>query len=398
MWQGRLLLQRPSGCRAAQAAASAAGQRPLASARWRRGRLAQAALGFVCGLLYLPAAPVAAGERPSTNAVSTTGLPAPAPARVIIAQDPRAIKAFTPRLEVIRALVDEGLTNLTGKPTPPLAWRSLLSTQEVIGLKVFSAPGPNSGTHPAVVEAVVQSLLAAGVPAKQLIIWDKQLGHLRLAGFCALADRYGLRAAGSQEAGYDTNQFYESPLLGQLVWADHEFGQKGEGVGRKSFVSKLVSQQMTKIINISPLLNHNLAGVSGNLYGLAFGSVDNTLRFAGSAERLATAVPEIYALPVVGDRVVLNIVDALVAQYHGEERSLLHYSGVPSQLRFSTDPVALDVLSIQELERLRAAAQAPPVKPSLQLYQNAAVLELGVADPRNIQVETVTPTLPSPAR
>ena len=36
---------------------------------------------------------------------------------------------------------------------------------------------------------------------------------------------------------------------------------------------------MTKIINVTPLLNHNLAGVSGILYGLAIGSVDNTLRF-----------------------------------------------------------------------------------------------------------------------
>jgi len=397
MWQGRLLLRRPSGCPDAQAAPLAGGGRPLARGRWRRDRRAGAALGLVCGLIYLRLALAVASEGPSTNAVSMTGLLGPAPARVIIAQDPEAISAFTPRLEVIRALVDGGLTNLTGKPTPLLAWRSLLSTQEVVGIKVFSAPGPNSGTHPAVVEAVVQSLLAAGLPAKQLIIWDKQLGHLRLAGFCALADRYGLRAAGSQEAGYDTNKFYESPLLGQLVWADHEFGQKGAAVGRKSFVSKLVSQQMTKIINISPLLNHNLAGVSGNLYGLAFGSVDNTLRFAGSAERLATAVPEIYALPVLGDRVVLNIVDALVAQYYGEERSLLHYSGVPGQLRFSTDPVALDVLSIQELERLREAADAPPVKPNLQLYQNAAVLELGVADPRNIQVETLGAP-PSPTR
>jgi hypothetical protein len=126
--------------------------------------------------------------------------------------------------------------------------------------------------------------------------------------------------------------------------------------------------------------------------------VDNTLRFASEADRLATAVPEIYALPVLGDRVVLNIVDALVAQYYGEERSLLHYARVPGQLRFSTDPVALDVLSIQELERLREAAHAPPAKPNFQLYQNAAMLEIGVADPGRIQIETLNlgPARPAP--
>ena len=44
------------------------------------------------------------------------------------------------------------------------------------------------------------------------------------------------------------------------------------------------------------------------------GSVDNTIRFSTQIDRLVTAVPEIYALPILGDRVVLNIVDALAAQ------------------------------------------------------------------------------------
>ena len=61
-------------------------------------------------------------------------------------------------------------------------------------------------------------------------------------------------------------------------------------------MSKLVTRTMTKIISIAPLLNHNQAGVCGHLYGLSLGSVDNTHRFEGSAERLATAVPEIYSL------------------------------------------------------------------------------------------------------
>src|SRR6185369_5874128 len=112
----------------------------------------------------------------------------------------------------------------------------------------------------------------------------------------------------------------DNPILGQLVWSDLEFGRKGDGVGRKSFVSKLLVQGMTKIINITPLLNHNSAGVCGNLYSLAAGSVDNVLRFESDSRRLATAVPEIYALPSIGDRVVLNITDALICQYHGEQR------------------------------------------------------------------------------
>jgi hypothetical protein len=236
------------------------------------------------------------------------------------------------------------------------------------------------------VEAVVKSLLAAGHPPKQIVVWDKHLSDLRQARFFELAERYGVRVAGAAEAGYDEKTFYDSALLGQLVWGDLEFGQKGEGIGRKSHVSKLVTQQMTKIINITPLLNHSFAGVSGSLWGLALGSVDNTIRFESDADRLATGVPEIIALPALGDRVVLNIVDALICQYQGEEKTLLHYSAALNQLWFSTDPVALDVLSIQELERQRKAANARTVKTNPELYQNASLLEIGVSDPSHVDV------------
>ena len=144
---------------------------------------------------------------------------------------------------------------------------------------------------------------------------------------------------------------------------------------------------MTKIINITPLLNNPLAGVAGNLYGLTSGSVDNFARFEEPA-RMARAVPEIFALPALSDHVVLNIVDALICQYEGSERSLLHYSATLNQLRFSKDPVALDVLSLKELERQRQAQGAPAPKPNPDLYNNAALLELGVSELKRIDTET----------
>jgi hypothetical protein len=166
---------------------------------------------------------------------------------------------------------------------------------------------------------------------------------------------------------------------------------KGEGVGRKSFVSALLTKEVTKIINVSPLLNNYSAGVCGNLHSLALGSVDNTIRFEGSAPRLAQAIPEIYALPALGDRAALHIVDALICQYEGEQIGRLHHSIELNQLRISTDPVALDVLSVQEINEQRVRAEGALLSHTnhLDLYRNAALLELGVADPDRIDVQTV---------
>ena len=87
---------------------------------------------------------------------------------------------------------------------------------------------------------------------------------------------------------------------------------------------------------------------------------------------------------------VLNITDALICQYEGGERGLLHYSATLNELRFSRDPVALDVLSMQELTA-SASSPRPVIKPNLELYSNAALLQLGVDDMKRIQVDKLSP-------
>jgi hypothetical protein len=318
--------------------------------------------------------------------IERTGAPA---TLVVVVEDPKATEAFRARAEPVEAMVERGVMKLTGKSDSRAAWLSLVSTQDTVGLKVYSRPGPNSGTRPAVVAAVARGLIAAGLPPGQIIIWDRDEAELRDAGFIQLGEQLHVLVAASTKAGWNDTNFYKTPLIGNLVFGDLEFEQKGDGIGQKSFVSKLVTDKMTKIINITPLLNHNEAGVCGNLYGLAMGSVDNTLRFEGEPGRLAQAVPEIYALPILGDRVVLNITDALICQYEGGQRGLLHYSTMLNQLRFSRDPVALDVLSIKELDRQRRSAQAANLRPNLELYRNAALLELGVSDLSRMRIETL---------
>ena len=137
-----------------------------------------------------------------------------------------------------------------------------------------------------VVAAVIESLLRSGMTAGKIVIWDRRLVDLRLAGYYELAAKYNVGIAGAVDEGFDPTSFYPTPLLGKLVYGDLEFGQKGEGIGRNSYVSKLLTKRLTKIINVTPLLNHNQAGVSGALYGLAMASVDNILRFE-EPERLA---------------------------------------------------------------------------------------------------------------
>jgi len=214
---------------------------------------------------------------------------------------------------------------------------------------------------------------------------------LRAAGFFRLGRKLGVRVAGAADSGYDASVFYlpDSPVIGALVWGDLEFGQTNQDAGKRSFVSKLVSQQLTKIISVAPLINENSAGMCGHFFSLALGSVDNTRRFENDPDRLAVALPEIIALPSIGDRVTLNITDALLGQYQGGPAGYLQYSTILNQIWFSRDPVALDLLALKELAREAKNFGTKPLPTNFEIYTNATLLQLGENDPAKIQIEKV---------
>ena len=312
-----------------------------------------------------------------------------AASRVVVVENPKATKHFLPKTSELPGMIEHGIQRLTGKANSKLAWKSLVSSNDVIGIKVFSSPGRTVGTRPEVVEALIKNMVTAGISPSHIVIWDKRIGDLYLAGFREIASRQNVRLSSATDEGWNIDEAYENAILGTPVWGDLEFEKKGPNVGRKSHVSKLLTSQITKIISVTPLLNNNSAGVSGNLYSLSLGSVDNSVRFESSAERMSTAIPEIYALAPISEHTILCLTDALICQYQGEHDTLLHYSTPLNQIWFSTDPVAADVLALNELDRQRERFGAPPQKFESDLYKNAALLELGVCDLKKITVERV---------
>jgi hypothetical protein len=308
--------------------------------------------------------------------------------RVVVVHDDRATETLQARPAVVKTMIRDGIARLTGKTNATAAWLSLVSTNDRVVIKVFSTPGASSGTRLPCVEAVAMDLIEAGVAKTHITILDRRMSDLRNAGYPALAEKLGINLTGSVEAGFDTNAAYENPIPGTLLAGDTEFGQTGEGIGRKSYITKAITHA-DKIISIVPLLNNNDAGVTGHLFSTALGVVDNAHRFEGRTDRLLSALPEIYGQPQIFDHVVLNITDALICQYQGENRSLLHYSIPLNQLWFSKDAVALDTLALVELERQRDIAKIAKTPVPAEIYANAELMELGVANPRRIRIETL---------
>ncbi len=217
--------------------------------------------------------------------------------RVIRVRDAESTRFLTPNPTRVRAMLDRALLKLTAQPNARAAWRTLVIPADIIGLKVDAQHGPMAGTRPAVVEAVARSLMDADIPARQIVIWDRSLEELKKAGYESLAKSLGVRLAGARDAGYESHPNFDVTLTHPLQPGDRHFGKpENAQQERLSHLSKLLTRELTCIINLHPLIAHPVTGSRGHLDALGLDSADNTARFGKSPHHLRLAVPNFYLM------------------------------------------------------------------------------------------------------
>lgn len=314
-------------------------------------------------------------------ALLLAGTACQAASRVVVVRDPRAAN--------IRAMVAAGVKALTGSSDEAGAWRAFVSSNDVVGIKINTQAAPLLATHRTVVDAIVAGLCSGGVPANNIWIWDRDLEKMRDAGFAKTGATREVAVTG--EMGWDADTFYESKLVGRLIWGDLLFRPNDEQLSTRSHLPKLLTRTITKLINVPVLQSHDGCGLCGCLHNLSFGTVDNTRRFELYNQNGDPAIAEICALPAVRGKLVLNVMDALTAGYAGGPVFRPQYSWQPNALYFSTDPVAVDAVCLQLLETKRKAANVSPFGNRANHIATAARLGLGQNDSKQIEVVEVVP-------
>lgn len=308
--------------------------------------------------------------------------------RVVVARDPAAVSGLDVVPDRVHALVDRGMQALTGQSTPAAAWAMFAGPDDVVGIKVNVRAAPLHVPRPALIDAIAAGLQSAGVAATNIIVWDVDPHRLRRAGYAGNA-RFQVRAV-IEDTGWDENITFESKVVGKLIWGDLEFGRDATGISEKSHFPKLLTRTITKLINVPVLIDHDACGLAGALYNVSLGVVDNARRFdlGGSGE---TEIPEICATAVVQKKLVLTIMDALVAGYAGGPAFKPQYSWPAATLYLSRDPVAVDTLCMEALEAQRQPAGIPPIGERAGHIRAAGLRGLGTADPDQIERLPVAP-------
>jgi len=370
---------------------------------------------FVRLLAAAPLARTAAAETtPKLTVVSryaaaaSPGMPGPYPGRVVSVHSERCVDTETSAAndEVVREMLARGMRKLTGAADNAGAWRRFFEPKDVVGIKV------NCGGHPwcvsdhGLVAEVIRQLMAVGVPAENVYIYERfqnQMDNVDYAphvpaGVKIVAAESANRR--SDNAGYDPATYVEGDLFGEE--------------DTRSNMMRLVSEKLTKIINIPNVKDHGATGATGCLKNIAYGSFSNVARtHYNGVSHTKTFVGTLASVEPLRSRTVLQIMDGLRGVWHGgpfaRTRRYLFY---PKTLFFGTDPVAIDrlLLDIIDDKRKQMGAisiydrspqylkvddgRARDADPNVNIIirepghvQYAASLGLGVADLARIKVE-----------
>jgi len=305
---------------------------------------------------------------------------------VVAVADPRLVTGLHVDDTRVAATLATGLTELTGQPDLASALRQFVKPHDVVGLKISTATGPLHTTRRPLVNALVAGLRAAGVPATNIWVFDRDPLRFRESGF---TNSQEVTIIG--DTGWDADTFYEHRIVGKLIWGDLLFQPAREDISTRSHLPRLLTRRLTKVINLPVLRDHDALGVAGCLHNITLGLTDNIRRFEQPGPVADTAVAEMAALPAIRDKTVLHILDALVAGYAGGTAFKVRYSWPHARLYFSTDPVALDALALELIEEQRQAAGLSSVRPRAGHIAAAGMLGLGEANRSNITLRVLTP-------
>jgi len=356
--------------------------------RNKRLRAAHVPLLFLCatGLLRAQDEPPPAFENPP--AVATPLPPEIERSPVYYAMDANAVAPMRQiRPRVVRRMVDSLVCGVTGKSTPAESWRALVSPADTVGIKVSASGRSISGTNPEVVAAIVEGLHEAGVPEKNIIVWDRNLEDLLAAGYQKNGGGYQLRWV-DPATGYDSNAQLSAPVLGRLIWGDRKFGEKtgrrfsdlladGEQLSTQSYFARVLSREVTTVINVPSLTDSFMTGINGAFVNVTLANLDNWRRFAKSASAGDSYIAEIYADPAIREKVVLTVLDALILQYAGGPFPNPNFALDNYALFMSKDPVAIDATALRLIDEVRKTNQMPLIKPMTAYIEAASGLGLG---------------------
>jgi hypothetical protein len=348
-------------------------------------------------------------RRQSQAAPAKLGIPGPFRGRVVAVEHPGCIVSGKYQLEPVREMLRRGMMELTGAPSATEAWRMFFEKGDVVGIKVNPVGQPYIISSAEVFQEIVAALHECGISNKEIVAYDRYGREFLSGGFnkwlpegvrwtCGTGEFSTRNRLQLDMEGYDPDHYMEMALVARG-------GNPADAHHRRSYVAKFLTREVNKMINLGVLKHHQSAGITIALKNLSHGLVNNVSRshVTSTANSCGMFIPTVVDIPVIRQKVVLNIIDGVLGAYHGGPgRRVAKYLWEHKTMYFATDPVAMDrvgwnVLDSKRLEMgMQPLALAPAdddsrfVRMQPEHVDIAALIGLGEGDERKIDLRRVT--------
>jgi uncharacterized protein (DUF362 family) len=257
-------------------------------------------------------------------------------ARVVLAHDDAFWpKAGTPRASLIRKSLDQAMVRLTGQRTARAAWKRLFKPKDRVLVKLNCLAGRSLSTRPEIVEAVTDGVHSAGVPWRQIILWERLASELKEAGYAPRSGGGYVQVVGADQINKGIKGYEPTPEI---------VGSVG------SCFSLLLTRWATAVVNVPILKDHNLAGVSGGMKNF-YGAIHNPNKYHDN--NCDPYIADLCTAPHIRNKLRLIVCDALKAQCENGPAFSPAYAWRYNGFLVSLDPVAIDAVGAQIIDRRR---------------------------------------------
>jgi uncharacterized protein (DUF362 family) len=332
---------------------------------------------------------------------TATSMPGKFPGKVIHIRNSKAVVNDAPVETEAYEMIKQSILALTGEKSLKNAWRMFVSPGERIGLKVNPVAGKTLSTSHAVVKSVIRQLTESGIDKKYITIWDRREMELTDTGF-TVENYPGIRIMGTElkdangsfvdkegklygEKNIDKDWFYFADVDGSYDAETMPYMING---GKYSYFTKIVTQELDKIINI-PILKNAGGSITNAMKNLAFGSVSNTGRL--HAKLWNDTCAEVCAFAPLRDKVVLNICDGLKGCFNGGPGANPQFFCNYNSILIASDAVALDRIAydIVAEKRIKEGLQKTANPAAITFLTMSTALGLGVSDKDKIDLNVI---------
>lgn len=335
------------------------------------------------------ALPLAIPSRASDEKLPPLLMPGPYRGKVVEVLHPDSVAEGKVNRDAVRGMMKRGMMELTGSAGEEAAWKRFFKSTDIVGIKVSPVGRPRSISQPETILEIIRGLNLAGLPNRSIIVFNRYESEYRECGITKFLPEGVREAFASLEYdevqtridNYDPEVYVEFPRVMP--------GQDPENpLNRRSHLCIIVSQVVDKVINVCALKDHASAGVTMALKNMSHGMNNNVCRTHPTADQnwCDTFIATVAAQRRIREKVALHIGDGLIGTYDGgpgiwnKHFSTWEYKS----LFFATDPVALDRIAWQILDRKRVEMGLPILAETGKKLKNPGFESFDARQPQHV--------------